>query len=211
MTRRPVLARTSRRVAGAALLLVACSGAWAHGGAAAVSPWLAGLKSLVGDPSCVLVLLVLALLMAQPGQPRRRPAWAGLALGLAAGTAAATGGVVIDSTLALLGLALGIGALVAWARPWPAALHAVLAATVAAGVVLVQIPAETPGPAFRMAWLAGVLLGVALLFVNAINLVLALLGRKPGPVRRMLLRVAGSWIAAAALLVLVLELGRRNA
>lgn len=205
--RRPKLLRAR---CAAALALLPAGAAHAHGAAAAASPWIEGIKSLFADPACVLVLLVLVLLLAQPGQPPRRPALVGTGLGLAAGAAGAAAGLVVDTTLALLVLAVGIGALVAWARPWPAALHSALAAAVGTGVLLVQAPAETPDLAYRLAWLAGVLLAVVLLCGNLLNLVLALLGRRPGPVRRMLLRVAASWIAAAAMLVLVLELGRRN-
>ncbi len=158
----------------------------------------------------MLVLLVIVLLMAQPGQPRMKTGLLGGLLGLGAGLLAALVGLVVDTTLVLLLLALAIGALVAWARPWPAALHAALAAAVGIATVLVQVPAETPSLSYRFGWLAGVQLGIVLLCGNAAILLPALLGRRPGPVRRMLLRVAGSWIAAAALLVLMLELGQRS-
>lgn len=212
MTRRLAdFGRGSRSAGAVVMLWGAAHAAMAHGAQPPRPAWLEGVRSLFGDPASVLVLLVMALLIAQPGQPRMKPALLGGLAGLAVGTLPAAAGLVVDPTLPLLALALAIGGLVAWARPWPPWLHAALAAAVAAGVVLVQVPAEAPSLAYRLAWLAGVIGAIALLFGNTLGAVLALLGRRPGPVRRMLLRVAGSWIATAALLVLVLEGVRRSA
>jgi hypothetical protein len=197
--------------------------AWAHGGAAPVNPFSAGARALAGEPACVLALLALALLVAQQGWPQARAATlAGLgALGLA-GALAAFGGAA-DFTLELLALTLACGGLVAWARPLPAAVHGALGAAVAAAVVLVSMPAESPGAGFRLAWLAGVLAVVVLLHGNALLLLQAVVGRGGRPasphtadapratVRAMLVRVAGSWLATAALLVLALEWSRRIA
>ena len=54
------------------------------------------------------------------------------------------------------------------------------------------------------------LLVTVLLFGSTLRLLQLLLGRRPGPVRQMLLRVAGSWLATAALLALVLAGSQRS-
>lgn len=193
------------------LVVLAANPAAAHGAAAPGQPWVEGIKALFGDPASLLVLLVLAMLMAQPGQPDRAWAWRGGLAGALSGSLVAASGRLVDPTLTLYAGALLIGVLVAWARPWPKALHAVLAGAVAGGVVLMLMPAEVPSQGFRVGWIAGVLVAIVVLFANLIGLLLALLGRRPGPVKRLLLRVAGSWAGAAALLAGVLEMSQRAA
>lgn len=194
----------------AAAVLFAATGARAHGEQAPTNPWVEGSRVLFGDPSCLLALAVLALWMAQRHQPNVKATLYAGAAGLAAGTLLAAAGVVRDLTLGLLALTVVIGVLVAWARPWPAALRGTMAAAVAAGVVLMLAPADTASAGYRASWLAGVLLVTVLLFGNTLGLLQVLLGRRPGPVKQMLLRVAGSWLATAALLALALEWSRRS-
>lgn len=199
-----------RAAVSAAALLCGAEAAWAHGEQAATSPWVDGSTVMFGDPAALLALAVLALWMAQTQPPRQKVALYGAISGLAAGTAMAAAGVAQDLTLALLLSTLVIGALVAWAQPWPALPQPVAAATVAAGVVLMLAPPEAAAVGERLSWLAGVLLVTVLLFGNTLGLLRVLLGRRPGPVRQMLLRVGGSWLATAALLALALELSRRS-
>jgi hypothetical protein len=198
------------RVLAAWATLAACGAARAHGGAAPVNPFSAGVGALVGEPAGLLALLALALLVAQQGWPHARAAVLGGLAALGGAALLAAVGVSADFTLELLGLALACGALVAWARPLPAAMLGTLGAAVAAAVVLVSMPAETPGPGFRAAWLAGVVAAAAVLHGNAVLLLQAVVGRAAGRVRAMLVRVAGSWLATAALLVLALEWTRRG-
>lgn len=204
----------------AGLALLVAGSARAHGGAAVRDPWIEGASTLAGEPASVLVLLALALLLAPahqpaygwpPGGPGRPWGLLGALAGLLAGSLAAAAGAVVDVTLVLYGLGVGIGALVAGARRWPGTLTAPLAALACGGVVLMLMPAETPSLAFRAGWIAGVLGAVILLLGALLGVLRVLLGRRPGRVRQMLVRVAGSWCAAAALLAMVLELGRRAA
>jgi hypothetical protein len=195
-------------VTGAALF--AAAGAQAHGEQAPTNPWVEGSRVLFEDPVCLLALAVLALWMAQPHQPNPKAALYGGLTGLVLGALLAAAGFGRDVTLVLLASALVIGVLVAWARPWPAALRAAVAAVVAAGVMLMLAPAETAPAGYRWTWLAGVLLVTVLLFGNTLALLRVLIGRRPGPVRQMLLRVAGSWLATAAVLALALEWSRRS-
>lgn len=193
----------------AVALLLGVGKAWAHGERPAGNPWVEGAKAVFAEPASLMVVLALAALMAQPGQQPGQPsttlAWWGAAAGLLAGMLVAAAGLVLDLTLPLLALCFGIGVLVAWERPLPAVLHAVLTAAVAAGVVLMTAPAVAAGLGFRWSWLAASAAATGLLFANTVALLRALLGRRPGPIRRMLLRVVGSWFAAAAMLVLVLQ------
>ena len=176
---------------------------------------------MFGEPASLLVLLALALLLTQPFvAPNRlssvlnnglRAGLKGGLPGLVCGALVAASGLIVDPTLLLYTLAVATGALVAWGRPWPALLRAFIVAIGAGAVVLMLMPASSPDLAFRLLWLGGVLLAVVSLFGCLLGLLRALLGRKPGPVRLMLLRVLGSWSAAAALLAGVLELSRRLA
>ncbi len=210
MTRAGLRGWRSGPAAGAVALLGAAEAAWAHGEQAPTSPWVDGATVLFGEPAALLALAVLVLWVAQTPAPRLKPALYGAIAGLAAGTIVAAAGHGQDMTLALLAATLVIGGLVAWAQTGPTLLQPLAAAAVAAGVVLMLAPAETAAAGDRVAWLAGVLLATALLFGLALGLLQLLLGRRPGPVRQMLLRVAGSWLATAALLALVLELSQRS-
>lgn len=218
MTQLSSAARRGLQAAGLAALLLGAAGAWAHGERASGSPFIEGCRAVFAEPACLMVLLASAGLLAQPGQPRAKTALQWALAGLCAGALLVAAAVEIDLTLLLLVLALAMGALVAWARPLPVSLQAALAAAATMGVMLMSAPAAAPLTAsstaslvgFRLFWVAGAAVTVALLFGNAYALIHALLGRSPGPVKRMLLRVAGSWSAAAALLVLVLEMGRRS-
>ena len=201
------IVRTAIGVAGAAIV----GPGWAHGGPASVSPFSAGARALGGEPACVLALLALALLVAQQGWSRARAAVVvgAAALGLAALLAAF--GLAGDFTLELLALTVACGGDAAVARPLPAAVYAALGAAVAAAVVLVSMPAQAPDAGFRVAWLAGVLLVAVLVHGNALVLLQALAGRSRGRAAAMLVRVAGSWLATAAVLVLALEWTRCSA
>jgi hypothetical protein len=198
---------------GVAALLWAAGCAWAHGAQAPRNPWVEGARSLVQEPACVLLLLALALWLAPlRGTALRRPLLAAVA-GLLLGAMAASLGAGGDFTLPLLVLTLTTGALVAWARPLPDAAVALLVAAALAGTVLLLAPPPDRDLGFRLAWLGGVLLVAVALGGNALAVLQALLGRQPAqplaPVKRLLLRVAGSWLATAALLVLALEWQRR--
>jgi hypothetical protein len=187
----------------------------ARGGEPERRPGLEGLQTLLGEPASMLVLLALALLWAQAAalsDAQRgvlRWSWVAGVGGLACGSAVAATGYIADPTLLLYLLATSTGVLVAWGRRWPVGWAAAVAALAGAAVVMMLMPASTPDAASRAWWLVGVLLSVLLLLFFALGLLKLGLGRRPGPVRLLLLRVLGSWIAAAALLAGVLEVSRR--
>lgn len=190
--------------------LFAAGGAAAHGEVSAPPPWLAGSRAFFDEPAGGMLVLGLALLLAFP-EVRRLGAMAvaGVA-GLILGALGSIAGWVSDPTLALLAGALALGGLTAVGRPVPSGVLALLTLAATAALVTLLAPAPTAGLGDRLAWLAGVFLTVALVLGNGVGALRALMGRRPGPVRRLLLRVAGSWVAAAALLVGVLEIGRRG-
>jgi len=193
-----------------ALLLLVASGAQAHGGAGAQNPWLEGGKALLADPASLLLLLVLAVFVAQADRARLKTTLAAGLAGLLLGVLLALAGLVLDLSLLLLALAFALGIAVAWARPLPLLLYLLPTSAGATGTVLMLAPAVAADVSFRLAWLTSVVLIAALLFANLLGLVLALLGRKRGPVKQLLVRAAGSWLATAAVLAWVLELSRRN-
>jgi hypothetical protein len=171
-------------------------------------PWVDGGRVLFTDAASLLLWLVVLLLLAQA--PRWTGALIGAVAGLAVGTLLALGGVVLDLSLPLLALGLFIGVLVAWARPWPAVLPVALATVSACGLVLMLAPSPMQALGYRLGWLAGLWITVLSLAALALMLLRLVLGPEPGPVKRLLLRVGGSWLATAALLVGVLELVRRG-
>lgn len=192
-----------------ALLAGWATGAQAHGGGAPVSPWMQGGLALFSEPSVLLLLMALVLLQAQSAAPPQRLEWRAGGAGLLLGAGLAVAGVVLDLGLPLLGLALLLGGLVAWARPLPLAVRAGLAAAAGTGAVLMLAPADTPDLAFRLNALLAVLAVVAVTVALGLGLLRALLRRRRGAVALLLLRVAGSWLATAALLAAVLEISRR--
>jgi hypothetical protein len=193
-----------------ALLLLVASGAQAHGGAREQNPWLEGGQALFADPASLFLLMVLAVFVAQADRTQLKGTLAAGLAGLLLGALLAMAGLVLDLGLFLLTLAFALGLAVAWARPLPLPLYSLPTFAAATGTVLMLAPAVTAGVSFRLAWLTSVVLIATLLFANLLGFVRALLGRKRGPVKHLLVRVAGSWLATAALLAWVLELSRRN-
>lgn len=181
----------------AAVLLAAAAPAAAHGTIEGVAPFYGGLLHPLLVPAHPLLLLALGLVLAQGGRaaaPRALGLWVlGLALGLVARARWAAPEAV---ALAPLALAAGIGLLVAAAAPPRGPLAAALAGLAGLALGLDSDPAGSwPALAGTGLGASGVLLLVAGGLVDRRAAWLAI-----G------IRVAGSWIAAAALMVLALAL-----
>lgn len=184
------------------ILVMAPGSAAAHGGL----PGGGGLYSGAAHPFLALeqflALLSLGLLMGQTTGTHVRLPILFLAAGLGVGLAA---GVVLDhASLTMLGLALVFGGLLAAARPLPVMAMAVCAAVagwVAGSDTDVPAPAS-PDIVAAYAPFAGVFVGVFLICLNAAAL--SSVARRP--VARIAIRVAGSWVAAIAVMVLALRL-----
>lgn len=152
-------------------------------------------------PAASAALIVVALLLGQPGWRASRDALLAFAFALALGLALAAaghGGHGGHVDVALLVLAAAGGLLVALGLPWPLPLLGAIAAAAGGGIGLgAAAEAGTPQLLALAASFVAACLGVAA------GAWLAGLAQQR-PWGRILVRVAGSWMAAAALLVLAL-------
>jgi len=153
-------------------------------------------------PTPLLAIVAVGLL----GQPARFPALALMALGagLLAGSVAIAFGVGETAAATAL-LALAAMATVSVVAAWspPALIRALLALAVGAGLALNAPPHAIT---IARAIAAQVAFAVAVLVVFAAIAFAAMQARRPW--QRVGLRILGSWIAASAVLVLVLRLAR---
>ena len=167
-----------------------------------MTSFFGGLVHPLTLPAHALALLALGLFIGQQRGPRLTLAAfaAGLAVGLAA-IARAVGPTAAADALLVLTAVLGL--LVALARPIPALATAPLAAGV--GVALgLDSPPEVISITAATLMLVGTGLGAAL----AAAIVASLSGHLTAPWQRIGVRIAGSWIAASALLVVALRFSR---
>jgi urease accessory protein len=163
---------------------------------------LAGLLHPLVVPAHVLAVAALALLIGQQDWRRIVPIAFSIAvlIGLSA-IAMAYVPTFIEATL--LAFAAIAGLLVALARPLPHGLGVLLAAAIGLSLAL-----DSPPEALALKQANLTLLGTAL---GAVLLLLALLqgtSRLRHHWQRIGVRILGSWIAASAILVLALVLGR---
>lgn len=149
-------------------------------------------------PAASAALIVVALLLGQPGWRASRDALLAFAFALALGLALAATGRGGHADVALLVLAAAGGLLVALGLPWPLPLLGAIAAAAGGGIGL-GAAAEAGAP--QLLALAGSFMA-ACLGVAAGAWLAGLAQQRPWG--RILVRVAGSWMAAAALLVLAL-------
>ena len=162
----------------------------------------AGLLHPLVVPAHVLAIAALALLIGQQGWRRSVPLAYVVAVLIGLG-AIAMAYVPKFSEEALLAFAAVTGLLVALARPLPQGLGALLAAAMGLSLAL-----DSPPEALVVMQANLTLLGTAL---GAVLLLLALLqgtARLRHHWQRIGARIAGSWIAASAILVLALVLVR---
>ena len=196
------------------VLALAAGPAAAHGGLPGGSGFLAGaLHPLVAIEHLIL-LLGLGLLSGQLPQARRSLGFAAVGLGVLGGLAASGLGEWSAPTVvpsAILGLGVLTGLLVALAASRvPAALVPPLAGLVGVAVALdTDIPRGPDGGAGALvAPVAGVLTGVYLIVLDAAALASFAAARPPLPIA---VRIAGSWIAAIALMLFAFSLSRVQA
>lgn len=195
---------TARAVlAGIAVVAMTAGPALAHPPPLGIGGFSGGLLHPLFVPAHAMALLGLGLLIGQQagwGRVVLVCAAAGLAAGLIVMT---RGAVPVLMNEALLGLAGVTGLLLAAAWPLPKAIGYALA--VAAGLaVALDSPPEVLSISEANLMLAGTGLGAAMM------LLLAALAssRLRGGWRRTGVRIVGSWIAASAILVLVLRFAR---
>ena len=192
----------------AALILIGAGPAAAHSITPGTSGFTDGLQHPFGILAHVMILLAAGLLLGQRDIARwAAPLYgflAGFALGLALGPLLTSAQIEQVAALALLALAAVSGVMIAWARPWSAALLMPLLALAGFGLGFDSAPDGSLQQ--TLAALAGT--GFAAIFAL---LNLAMLGNYAQnnarrPWQAIGLRVVGSWIAAAAIMVLALQL-----
>jgi urease accessory protein len=109
--------------------------------------------------------------------------------------------VAFDSQTAILGLSAINGALLAWASPLPPLVPAALVAAGAIALMLDSVPAIVSVTETLM------VLGATVFSATAVfGLLVVLSGRLKRPWQALGRRIAGSWAAASAILVLALRL-----
>jgi urease accessory protein len=180
--------------------------AHAHSPIDGLNDFYAGALHPFVSPAHLIALLAVALAIGQQASGLLRAAKAPLmalaaALVLGLATHRAAGDPVTDR--ALLVLAAGIGVAVAAQAALPRAAWAVLAAAVALAVGWGSGPGTAEGSARALA-LAGTAAAVLLL----VTYVAVMANAATQPWLRIAVRVVGSWLAAAALLVLALNWAR---
>ncbi len=198
------MSRGALRTGLAALALLAPAGpAAAHGTLEGVGAFYAGLLHPLLVPAHLLLLLGLGLRVAQRGRAAAPAALAGWLFGLGLGLGIVLAGAgPSEAPLPALALAAALGLLLAAAAPLPVAAGAALAALAGLALGLDSDPGAAADPGGRPLQLAGTAVGASTLVLLVGG---ALVERRPAWLA-LGLRVAGSWIAAAALMVLALGL-----
>ncbi len=190
-------------------LLLALAGLGAAGSAAAHSPipgignFYSGALHPFVSPAHLICLLALGLSIgqsAQRGVARAKLPLLALAAALAVGLALHAAAGDPDTDRALLMLALATGAVVAAAWAPPAPLQAAFAVAVGLAVGIASGPSGVQGAA-----MATMLSGTGVAAALLVAYVAVMVGVAERPWLRIAVRVVGSWMAAAALLVLALS------
>ncbi len=188
-------------LAAVVLIGLTATPALAHGTFAPGQGFIAGVQHPVFAFAHLIALLGLGILLGR--QQPKSVTWplAGLAVSL--GLVLLTGPLLHQPASTLV-LALVAGLLIAWARPVPVAILTVLA--IAIGVAVGSDTDLTLTEGAKRAEVIGAGLGVfAGVFLIVLNS-LAFARVATHPVAAIGVRVAGSWIAAASLMVLALLL-----
>jgi hydrogenase/urease accessory protein HupE len=180
-------------------LLAACGDASAHGSIQGIDHFSGGLLHPLVEPTHLISLLALGLLLGQRGIARGEAALFSFAAGAAVGLLCAAFGPSVDTDLPLLAIAALTGLLVALSQALPLVVYAVLAMLFGAGIGVASNPEGFAGTAM-VAALAGAGIGANLCLVT----VTAIVGLLKKPWWLILVRVVGSWTSASSILVLAL-------
>lgn len=198
--------RAGRLAAAALVPLAACitpRGAVAHVAIAGADDFTAGLLHPVFVLGHILTIVALGLLLGQQGSAHLKAALPSFTAALAAGLIGAGVSLAPSGSVesVLLAIAVGLGCLVALARPIPRRIVAAVAAAAGFAIGIDSAPdLQSPWRSFLA--LAATGISVSLLLIN----VIVAAGYLNRPWQRIGVRVAGSWIGAAALMVSALTL-----
>lgn len=177
--------------------------AFAHPPPLGVTGFTGGLLHPAFVPAHLLAIVALGILIARQSGGDVKAA-AGFAVGLGAGLAVMTLGVAPQfMTEAVMALAVCAGLLIAWARPVSSIPGGVLA-TATGFCVALDSPPETISVSEANRMLLGTGLGALALLTVCVWIAHRVAAFRSGIVAR----VAGSWIAASAILFLALRFTR---
>jgi urease accessory protein len=167
-----------------------------------MSALLGGLLHPLLVPTHVLALAGLGLLTSRQRAPVRRTVLASFAAGLSLGIVSIALAIAFDDADLILLLSAAIAGLIV-AMAWPMSLLLTNALFAAAGVAieLDSVPDEISMKASAVA-----LVGTAITALLALLVVAVIAADRTREWQRIGIRVLGSWIAAAAILVLALRL-----
>lgn len=192
-----------KRSAAAAALAGMSLSAWAHSPIPGIGHFYSGALHPFVSPAHLMGLLALGLVLGQGGLTAARAPLIALLLALLVGVIAhrLAGDPDTDRILLTLAALLGLTASAQWRAP-----HALLAGSAAAAGLAVGLASGPTGLDGSARWitLAGALCA-ALLLPSYVAAMVTLIG--PAWLR-IAVRVVGSWLGAAALLVLALSFAR---
>jgi urease accessory protein len=189
-----------------ATLLGACGAASAHGSIQGIDHFSGGLLHPLVEPTHLISLVSLGLLIGQRGIARAEAALLGFVAGALAGLLCAVLGWTIDTDLPLLAMATLSGLLVALSLSLPGIVYAGIAAWLGAGIGVASNPESFTGTAM-LAALAGAGIGANLWLLT----IAAIVNMLKKPWLLILVRVVGSWASASSILVLALWVSGRHA
>jgi urease accessory protein len=201
------VSRAVRRCAAALALAAAAGSAAAHSPIPGIGNFYSGAAHPFISPAHLIALLALGLVVGQRGQraggfgPLRVPLivlTATLVLGAVLAAGAWFGDPDTDRALLLLAALGALAVVAAW--PAPLALVLLLAAAVALAVMLASAPSGVDASALRTS-----LVGTAVASLVVVAYAAVMVAAAQRAWLAVAVRVAGSWIAAAALLVLALS------
>ena len=195
-----------RRCGALIALLLVSQGAAAHGSVQGLGNFFSGVVHPLFEPAHLIALIGLGLVLGQRGLARTHPAVPAFIGGSVLGLVVAAWGWAPNTDALLLTLSVLAGLAVATAVPIAPAVCALSAGLVGLGVGLGSAP-EAGATSARIVMLVGTAVGACVWMLNVVGLV--------HEVRRawllILVRVAGSWITASAVLVLALWLAGKPA
>jgi urease accessory protein len=188
-----------------AALLVACGDASAHGSIQGIDHFSGGILHPLVEPTHLIALVALGLLLGQRGIARAEAALFAFAAGLVLGLLCAGFGWTLDTDLPLLAIAMLSGILVAMSLVLPGFIYAAIAALIGAGIGVASNP-EAYAASAMLAALGGAGIGAMLWLLNLV----AIVNMMKKPWLRILVRVVGSWASASSILVLALWISGKH-
>jgi len=181
------------------------SEAYAHGAVKGLGNFGGGFVHPLIEPAHLVALIALALLIGQRGVMAAKGSLIGLAAASAIGLLFAGFDSTPDTDNLLLGAAAASGVAVMVARPLPAVVGSLLGAWIGFGIGVGTVPEGLIG-SMRFMSVLGTWLGINFCTLCAATFIQE--GKRPWML--VLVRVAGSWMTACALLVLALHASSRG-